>query len=104
MASITVSIRIDEEIIEKLKERASKNGGSYNAEVKNIISEFMEVEMWGKLYIQSIFTADELQRIKKPTKTMRFSKEAFLEGVEGELKGKILSLNPLQTWSLYCSL
>lgn len=101
----TVSIRVEEELIEKLKTRSERNGTlTFNGEIVNILQEFMEVEMWGRLYIQNVFTAEELNQIKKPTKTMRFAKEAFLEGVEEEVKQKILSLNPLEVWALWCSL
>ena len=105
MATKTVSIRVEEELIEELKKRAERNGSaSFNTEITSILPEFMEVEMWGKLDIKRIFSEEELAKINKPIKTMRFAKEAFLEGVDEKTKAKILSLSTLQVWALYCSI
>lgn len=105
MATKTVSIRVEEELIDRLKERSEKNAsGSFNCEIASMIPELMELEMWGRLNIENIFTKEELAQITRPPKTMRFVKEAFCGNAPQEIKDKILSLTPLQCWSLWCAL
>lgn len=98
----TVSIRIDEDLIDKIKSRAEKR--TFNSELVDMLHQFMEFENWGKIEILKMFSEEDLEKITKPAPNMRFVKEAYAMGCDGELREKILSLSSLQCWALYAVL
>ena len=98
----TVSIRVEEDLIEKIRSRAEKR--TFNAELVDMLHQFIEFENWGKIEILKMFSKEDLGNITKPAPNMRFAKEAYAMGCDGELREKILSLSSLQCWALYAVL
>lgn len=93
----TVSIRIDESLINEIKEFSK---GSFNAEISAILEEHVELLKWSAVEAKRIFTDEELDRMNTPAFSMRFTNTAFHTGNE-ETDEKIDALSPLQVWALY---
>jgi len=93
----TVSIRIDESLINAIKEISK---GSFNAEISAMLEEHVELLKWSAVEVKRIFTEGELESMNTPVFSMRFTNTAFHTG-NRETDAKIDELSPLQVWALY---
>lgn len=93
----TVSIRIDEALINAIKEFSK---GSFNAEISAMLEEHVELLKWSSVEVKRIFTEGELERMNTPAFSMRFTNTAF-HTTDEVTNEKVDALSPLQVWALY---
>lgn len=93
----TVSIRIDESLINAIKELSK---GSFNAEISAMLEEHVELLKWSSVEVKRIFTEVDLESMTTPAFSMRFTNTAF-HTTDEVTNGKVDELSPLQVWALY---